>query len=128
MRFKIDENLPEDVASVLVGAGYDAVTVLRQELGGSDDASIARICKAENRILMTVDTGFADIRTYPPDDYPGIIVLRLKRLDRSYVTEAVKRLLSSLAAEQVNQRLWIVEDVRVRIRGQENQHTDHTHD
>lgn len=128
MRFKIDENLPEDVASILEGAGYDAVTVLRQKLGGSDDARIAQICKDENRILMTVDTGFADIRTYPPGDYPGIIVLRLKRLDRPYVTEAVKRLLSSLATEQVNQRLWIVEDVRVRIRGEKNQQTDHIND
>jgi len=67
MRFKIDENLPEDVASVFGDAGHDAVTVLRQKLGGSDDPSIARICQNENRVLVTADTGFAEIRTYPPD-------------------------------------------------------------
>jgi len=49
-------------------SGHDAATVLQQKVGGSDDPSIARICKSENRVLVTADTGFADIRTYPPDE------------------------------------------------------------
>jgi len=118
MRFKIDENLPEDVASVFGDAGHDAVTVLRQNLGGSDDPGIARICQNENRVLVTADTGFADIRTYPPDEYPGIIVLRLRRLDKVAVVEVVTRLLPSFHAEQIDHRLWVVEDTRVRIRGE----------
>ncbi len=30
MRFKIDENMPTEVAEILIGAGRDAVTVLDQ--------------------------------------------------------------------------------------------------
>jgi len=118
VRFKIDENLPEDVASVFGDAGHDAVTVLRQKLGGTDDASIARICQSENRVLVTADTGSADIRTYPPDEYPGIIVLRLRRLDKVSVVEVVIRLLPLFHAEQIDHHLWVVEDTRVRIRGE----------
>lgn len=88
MQFKIDENLPEEVALILGDAGHDAVTVLSQKLGGAEDQKIASICKEENRILVTSDTGFADIRTYPPIDYPGIIVLRLRRLDRVSVARS----------------------------------------
>ena len=38
MRFKIDENLPVEIAEVLRLSGYDAATVLEQHLGGSRDA------------------------------------------------------------------------------------------
>jgi predicted nuclease of predicted toxin-antitoxin system len=43
MRFKVDENLPVEVADSLRQAGYDTATVI------------------------TLDTDFADIRAYPPE-------------------------------------------------------------
>jgi hypothetical protein len=69
---------------------------------------------------MTLDTDFADIRAYPPEDFFGIIVLRLKRQDKSYVLSVVKRLVSVLQKEPVIRNLWIVEEDRVRISGKEN--------
>jgi len=36
MRFKVDENLPEELAQLLRNAGWDATTVVEQQLGGSD--------------------------------------------------------------------------------------------
>ncbi|MCL4473910.1 MAG: DUF5615 family PIN-like protein [Actinobacteria bacterium] len=123
MRFKIDENLPEDVALVLRNAGHDAITVLAQKLGGAEDQKIANICKDENRILVTLDAGFADIRTYPPSDYPGIIVLRLRHLDKISVVNVAKHLLIQLPTEQLSNRLWIVEETRVRVRGQDENPT-----
>ena len=37
MRFKLDENLPVEFASLLRRSGHDAVTVLDQGLGGARD-------------------------------------------------------------------------------------------
>ena len=37
MEFKVDENLPVEVANLLRQVGYDAITVLKQHLGGSSD-------------------------------------------------------------------------------------------
>ena len=34
MKFKVDENLPVEVADLLRQAGYDATTVVEQHLGG----------------------------------------------------------------------------------------------
>lgn len=41
MGFKIDENLPADVAAVLKQAGYDAETVSEEKLSGGLDPPIA---------------------------------------------------------------------------------------
>jgi predicted nuclease of predicted toxin-antitoxin system len=79
MRFKIDENLPVEVAELLGNAGHDAVTVMEQQMGGSEDVEIAVACQEESRILVTLDLDFADIRAYPPSEFPGFVVLRLKR-------------------------------------------------
>jgi hypothetical protein len=50
-QFKIDENLPIDVARMLIAAGFDALTVIDQELGGKADDVIAQFCREEGRAL-----------------------------------------------------------------------------
>lgn len=62
MEFKVDENLPTEVADLLRQVGYDAVTVLEEHLGGASDSDIVSVCQKEGRILITLDTDFADIR------------------------------------------------------------------
>ena len=71
MKFKIDENLPVEVAEQLQQANYDALTVYDQEVVGAIDESIAKVCLAEEGILVTLDLDFSDIRAYPPEEYPG---------------------------------------------------------
>lgn len=116
MQFKTDENMPEDAADLLRTAGFDAVSVIQQQLGGNDDTTIADVCRQENRILVTFDIDFADIRTYPPADFAGIIVLRLVRQDRPHVLQVMSRVIAALSNEPIAQRLWIVEEDRIRIR------------
>lgn len=79
MRFKIDENMPLEAADLLRTAGHDASSVHEQALGGRPDGAIASTCRLEARVLITLDADFSDIRTYPPADYPGLIVLRLPK-------------------------------------------------
>ncbi len=40
MRFKLDENLPMELAGLLRDAGHDVSTVLDQQLGGSSDEEV----------------------------------------------------------------------------------------
>ncbi|MFQ5507305.1 MAG: DUF5615 family PIN-like protein [Planctomycetota bacterium] len=75
MEFKIDENLPEQAAAVLSLAGHDATTVKEQELAGASDRHLASLCRHEKRAFVTLDLDFADIRVFPPTEYPGLIVL-----------------------------------------------------
>ena len=117
MRFKIDENLPIEIAEALQSSGFDARTVLEQGFQGKADDQIAAVCQREARALVTLDLDFADIRTYPPQDYPGLIVLRLARQDKLTVLNTMQRIIRMLEKEPLERNLWIVDERRVRIRG-----------
>ena len=116
MRLKFDENLPSEIATLFAGAGHDAVTVLDERLGGAIDPDITAVCLIEARVLMTLDADFADIRAYPPQHYPGIVVFRLSRQTRDYLLEIEASLLRELTGASLQGQLWIVEDARIRIR------------
>ena len=96
--------------------GHDAMSVVEQNLGGASDTSIADAIQREARTLITLDTDFADIRAYPPQDYSGLIVLRLKQHDKSSVLRIMTRLTGMFEKEPLDHRLWIVEAEKVRIR------------
>ena len=117
MRCRLDENLPAEAADLLRESGHDATTILEQEMGGEPDPEVAEVCRRGNRALLTLDTDFADIRTYPPSEYPGLVVLRLRRQDKAHVLGVLSCLLSLLDAEPLSGQLWIVDEERVRVRG-----------
>jgi len=118
MKFKTDENLPTEAADLLRAAGHDALTVGEQRLSGSVDAVVGSVCQREGRVPVTLDLDFADIQTYPPDRYPGFVVLRLARQDKTRVLRVIARTIPLLTSEAVVGRLWIVEEHQVRIHGE----------
>ena len=118
MKLKTDENLPDEAADLLCGAGHDATTAGKQGLGGATDPTIASACQPEGRALVTLDLDFADIQTYPPDRYPGFVVLRLTRQDKNSVLKTITRITALLDAEPIAGSLWIVEENQVRIHGE----------
>ena len=117
MKFKVDENLPIEVAEVLKRGGHQASTVVDEGLEGASDRQIAKICRREKRALITLDVGFADLRAYPPGEYPGLIVFRLSRQDKAYVLNILTSLTASIEQEELMGKLWIVQENRIRIRG-----------
>lgn len=118
MKFKVDENLPDEVVGALRAAGHDAISIATQDLSGTDDNTIAARITQEERCLVTLDLGFGDIRAYPPTAYKGIIAVRAKRQDKATVLSLVQRLMPRLATEPIAGKLWIVEEDRIRIRGE----------
>ena len=109
MLFKIDENLPVEVAELLVQSGHDAKTVVDQRLQGSEDPSLLDICRRERRALITLDLDFSNIRTYPPQENEGIIVLRVVNQSKPHIMNVIRNITSLLDREPVKYHLWIVE-------------------
>ena len=72
MKFKLDENLPVSSAAILTGAGHDADTVTDEGLVGAPDRDVVVAATAEGRILISLDRGLGDIRTYPPGSQPAL--------------------------------------------------------
>ena len=116
MTFKIDENLPKDAAELLRSSGYQADTVQEESLADAEDDAIAGAIRREHRILITLDLDFSDIRTYPPEHYDGIVVLRPKAQDKIAIMRLLRRLLRALENDQPERALWIVEPDRIRYR------------
>jgi len=79
MRFLIDADMPRSMADVIRRRGHHALDV--RDVGPSLalDADIAAYARAEQLCIVTGDFGFANIRTYPPGEYAGIVVLSLPR-------------------------------------------------
>lgn len=117
MRFKIDQNLPLDFLPILADAGHDATGVFGQGLTGAPDARIAAICQREDRALITADLDLSDIRRYPPERSPGLIILRLKEQTRPKQIALLRKIVPLFATVPVTGRLWIVEESKVRVRG-----------
>lgn len=116
MQFKVDENIPLEAVDLLRSVGHDATSVFDQSLSGRPDSRIAFVCKQEDRALITLDTDFADIRTYPPAEYPGLLVLRLVKQSTPEVLRVIRRLLDVLKTADCRGQLWIVEPERIRVR------------
>lgn len=120
MQFKIDENLPIEIAELLIDAGYNAKTVNDQRLEGTKDTILADVCRSEHRVLVTLDTDFSDIRVYPPEEFSGIIVLRVRIQAKNHVIRVFRNIIPIIGREPLMQHLWIVEETKVRIRGKDD--------
>ncbi len=116
MKFKIDENLPVDCANILLDSGFDAESVLQENIQGCADPYLMEACKKEKRILVTLDLDFSDIRTYPPGENPGIIILRLNEQSIDTVKTAINNVILAFGKDHPSNKLWIVEETRIRIR------------
>ena len=116
MRFKLDENLPIELAELFRRSGHDAQTVFDEELAGADDAEIASVCIRERRAIVALDMDFADIRAYPPPEHAGIVVFRLDDQARDHVLGVGARFLRALSRTSLDGQLWIVEESRIRLR------------
>ncbi|HEY6386626.1 MAG TPA: DUF5615 family PIN-like protein [Candidatus Acidoferrum sp.] len=115
MKFKVDENLPTEYASILCGAGFEANTVSDEKLSGASDSVLER-CRQEDRVLMTLDLDFANVQAYPPKSHPGIVVFRSKSQDKPTLVALLKRLVPVLLRLSPKHQLWIVEPDRIRYR------------
>lgn len=120
MRFKTDENVHPDAAGLLRERGHDALTVWDQDLRGTADRSLLNLCLVEGRILITLDLDFADIRSFPPTQGRGTIILRPFQENRAAVLKLIDHLLGLLERENPTGALWIVDEHSVRIRSGED--------
>jgi len=116
LKFKVDENLPAEFAAILGGVGFEAATVADEGLSGTADSSLLDRCRAEERVLVTLDLDFANVQAHPVGTHAGIIVFRSKSQDKLTLISLLERIVPMLKSRSPEGQLWIVQADRIRYR------------
>ena len=116
MNVKIDEYLSPLLARLFSEHGHDADTVPDEGLAAHPDEDIAERAKLEGRMLVTLDRGFGDIRSFPPGSHPGIVVLRPVNQRTATVLALAEELLTRHALGDLIACNVIVQPNAIRIR------------
>ena len=119
MHFLIAADLPRSVGDLIRSHGHEATDVRDIGLRSALDTTIAQHAQREGWCLLTGDFDFSDIRSYPPVDYAGIVVLVSPPMVTSlYITQLLAMFLQQRdVMEQLPGKLAIGEAGRVRLRG-----------
>ena len=114
MKFKLDENLPLELADDLTRLGHDADTVFSEGLAGAEDATVVQAAQSSKRILMTLDKGIASLHQYPGQC--GVVLFRPDASGRQDVLLFIRSRLENLLQIDILGRLIVVGPTRIRIR------------
>ena len=105
MRFKLDENLPIELADDLGRLGHDVDTVVGEGLAGSEDAAVVKAARGSDGILLTLDKGIANLLQYPLHEHSGVVLFRPDPSGRLAVLSFVRSRLSTLLEMELAGRL-----------------------
>ena len=116
MKFKLDENLPLELAHDLRVLGQEADTVADEGLRGSTDEVVLQAAVREGRVLLTMDKGIADVRPAPGSSGRGIVLFRPGRCGRGAVLAFARSVLSVLLTLDLPSCLVVVSERGIRVR------------
>jgi predicted nuclease of predicted toxin-antitoxin system len=116
MKLKLDENLSRHLKPVLAGLGHDVLTAADENLLSHPDTAIAATASREERILLTLDIEFADLRKYPPGTHPGIILFRPPSFGPNLVNTFIADFIRAADLSKFSSCIAIVDHTHVRVR------------
>src|SRR5437763_10854405 len=79
MKIKLDHNLSPFLSEILNELGHDVKTAGEEGLSKASDALLLYQAAIEERVLFTLDKGFANVNLYPRGTHAGIVVLEQRR-------------------------------------------------
>jgi|SRR3990172_4572138 len=108
--------MPVRARARLESQGWDVHDVHQEGLAAALDYTIQAVCEREDRVLVTLDTDFADTRRYDPGRSAGVIVLRPHDQSILAILHCLEGAIRALGTEPIRAALWIVEPERLRVR------------
>src|SRR5207244_5150036 len=98
MRFKLDENLPRELADDLRRLGHDPDSIVEEGLSGAKDRTVLQAARTAGRVLLTLDKGIASLLQHPVHEHAGVVLFRPDTAGRRAVYCVFGGLLSALFA------------------------------
>jgi predicted nuclease of predicted toxin-antitoxin system len=116
VKIKLDENLPDRLVAVLTGLGHDVDTVRAEQLTGRSDPDVWSAAQAAQRVLITQDLDFSDMRRYTPGTHAGLLLVRLPRPGRNALFERVSTVFQTEKVEDWTGCLVVATEQKIRVR------------
>jgi predicted nuclease of predicted toxin-antitoxin system len=116
MRFKVDENLPKEIAEDLRSLGHDADTVGSEALAGRADEIILERAHTDRRIILTLHKGVANVIRYPAERHSGIVLFRPESSGRGAVLAFVRTRIAALLSLELEGHVTVVTRFAIRRR------------
>lgn len=113
--YKIDENIPLEVVTLLRSRNIIVETVFQKDMKVYSDTELLEICVAETAVLVTLDMGFLGDAQDLPQGCPGVIVLHPKNMDKKRIIDLLVRVCPLLDRNELQGRLYLVENDSMRI-------------
>ena len=80
------------------------------------DTVVAAAAAREDRVLLTLDLEFGDLRKYPPGSHPDIVLFRPRTFGPRAVNRCIETFLRDTDLTSLARCVVIVEPSRVRVR------------
>ncbi len=118
-RFFADHCVSNAIMQTLRAGGHEVVRLREQLPVESPDAVVIAKAQQLDAILLSLNGDFADIVTYPPADYQGIIAIQVRN-HPEIIPQLMQRLQDYLSShadrEDYRGKLLVVEVHRIRVR------------
>ena len=102
-KFLLDENIRIGVKKFLENKRFIVEYVPK----GSTDSEVLSLAKEKKSVLVTHDTDFANSFLYPPNEFSGIVVIRIYPPTLDKILPSLERFLSEV--KEFKGRLFLLE-------------------
>jgi predicted nuclease of predicted toxin-antitoxin system len=119
LRFFADHCIPKLVIRTLQNAGHEVLRLKDYISPDSSDTVVISKAQALESILISLNGDFADIVTYPPARYKGIVALQIRNHPEiiPHLMEGLKNYLSTNPEmSHYAGKLLLIEVHRIRVR------------
>lgn len=116
MKFLADECVYYVTTQLLRTWGYDVLTAQEVGLAGKPDEEVLAYSVKHERVLITIDMDFSNIRRFPPKSYIGIIILKIRPRVAEKIHNVLEQVLRDMDSEQLSKSLVIVDQGKYRVR------------
>ena len=104
LKFLLDENIPKEVKKLLESKGFSAEYVSK----GITNSELAFLAKLKNACILTRDSDFLNISSFPPKEFAGIIVFKIHPPKAEKLVKALSNLLNTVS--EFNGKLFVVKE------------------
>ncbi|MBI2652875.1 DUF5615 family PIN-like protein [Candidatus Woesearchaeota archaeon] len=106
-----DENIPNKLVELLLNEGFDVKKAPR----GAGDKELADLSNSEGRVILSFDKHFGNILLFPPEEYKGIVFIRIHPPLIRSVFSSLINLFDKVKASEFKGKLFTLSSFDFRI-------------